>query len=156
MHSIANRSEWQHPIASCASGPVVEWFALVSAHPGQRRPDLTPGFDVLRIDEALEVRTRSLEAWQLQPGGYPGTAGASAYTFIPEYLLIAERDAATILVVDLRTGNRCGLIRQFDKVDNDDVTPTWKDTSTLLDELIDALATAPPSWAGNPPPRTDD
>ena len=116
-----------------------DWFALVAAaHSGPRWSNLIPGFDVLRIEEALEVRTRSLKAWQPQPGSYSATAGASAYTFIPEYLPIAERDA-TMLVVDLRTSNRRGLIRQFDKVDNDDETPTWNDLTTLLDELIDAL-----------------
>ena len=116
-----------------------DWFALVAAaHSGPRWPDLIPGFDVLSIEEALKVRTRTLEAWQPQPGSYPTTAGDSAYTFIPEYLPIAERDA-TMLVVDLRTSNRRGLIRQFDKVDNDDETPTWDDLTTLLDELIDAL-----------------
>lgn len=118
---------------------IADWFALVAAaHSGPRWPDLIPGFDVLSIEEALEVRARSLEAWQPQPGSYPTTAGVSAYTFIPEYLPIAERDA-TMLVVDLRTSNRRGLIRQFDKVDNDDDTSTWNDIATLLDELIDAL-----------------
>lgn len=116
-----------------------DWFALVAAaHSGPRWSDLIPGFDVLSIEEALEVRTRTLEAWQPQPGSYPTTAGVSAYTFIPEYLPIAERDA-TMLVVDLRTSKRRGLIREFDKVDNDDETPTWDDLATLLDELIDAL-----------------
>ncbi len=116
-----------------------DWFALVAAaHSGPRWSDLIPGFDVLNIEEALEVRTRTLEAWQPQPGSYPATAGVSAYTFIPEYLPIAERDA-TMLVVDLRTSSRRGLIREFDKVDNDDETSTWDDLTTLLDELIDAL-----------------
>ena len=118
---------------------IADWFALVAAaHSGPRWSDLIPGFDVLSIEGALEVRTRSLEAWQPQPGSYSATAGASAYTFIPEYLPIAERDA-TMLVVDLRTSNRRGLIREFDKVDNDDETSTWTDITTLLDELIDAL-----------------
>lgn len=118
---------------------IADWFALVSAaQAGPRWPDLVPGFDVLGIEEALEVRARSLEAWQPQPGSYSTTAGDSAYTFIPEYLPIAERDA-TMLVVDLRTSNRRGLIREFDKVDNDDETSTWNDIITVLDELIDAL-----------------
>ena len=107
-------------------------------HPGlpaRRRIHLRRSVRTLEgASAAARVRTRSLEAWQPQPGSY----SATAYTFIPEYLPIAERDA-TMLVVDLRTSNRRGLIREFDKVDNDDETPTWEDLATLLDELIDAL-----------------
>lgn len=119
--------------------PIAEWFALVSAaQPAPRWAELFPAFDVLRIDEALAVRARTLAAWQPQPGSYPTTAGDSAYTFIPEYLPIAERDG-TMLVADLRPGARRGLIREFDKVDNDDETATWNDMSDLLGELIEAL-----------------
>lgn len=130
-------------IASPPAG-LIDWFAIIHPLPDHRWYGLIPGYDVLDIDDAYRVRKQLLTAWDIgEAAAYPNIAGEPAYTFIPDYLPIAERDG-NLLVVDLRPGSRSGLIRLFDKVDADDDTPTWPELATLLNELATAIANHQP------------
>ncbi|SIR97942.1 SMI1/KNR4 family protein [Williamsia sterculiae] len=137
---VAETVEPDAPRSVVSMSPqLVNWFAILSGLDEPRWDGLIPGFDVLRVDEALATRRLLLEAWDIgEVTTYPETAGTPAYTFIPDYVPIAERDG-TALVVDCRPGDHAQQLRLFDKVDADDDTPTWASLPAFIDELIDAI-----------------
>lgn len=118
-----------------------DWFAIVHAVPSGRLDGLIPGYDVLSLDQALATRAMMIEAWDIgEAGPYGNVAGSPAYTFIPEYLPIAEQDGY-LLVMDLRPGALARMIRRFEKVDADDDTTWWLSVGDLLLDLTVAIET---------------
>lgn len=118
------------------------WLALIATHGSDRWYGVIPDFELLTIDEALAVRRQLLDIWE--PGDdYPKLAGQPAYTFVPEYLPIAERDG-NLLVVDTRPGDQSGMIRYFDRVDNDDETESWPSLTAFLTEVAAAIRAGEP------------
>lgn len=113
-----------------------DWFTITAVYPSRHWSLLIPTYDILTFDDALAVRQQLLDAWT--PTGWPPEAGNPAYTFITEYLPIAERDGY-LLVADLRPGKNRGQILEFDKVDADDGTPNWPSLRVLLHKLATAV-----------------
>lgn len=125
-----------------ASGDISHWFASMQSLPQSRVAGLIPGFDLLRSEEAEAVRTVLLDAWapgRVYPEPYPRDAGQPAYTYIPEYVPVAERDG-TALVVDTRSGPARGGVWLFQKVDADDTTTHWASLADLLADIGDAIS----------------
>ncbi|WP_207843926.1 hypothetical protein [Williamsia soli] len=118
------------------NGPLIEWFAILALTPTQK-PRILPSYDALTLDESIQTRQRMLDAWEPDDDTSP-TAGEAAYTFIPEFIPIAERDGY-VLFVDTRSGKKHGLVREFDKVDADDTPTTWRSLPRLLNELAVAI-----------------
>lgn len=115
---------------------LIEWFSVQAIYPPRHWSQIVPDYDPLTLDEALLIREQLLGAWQ--PGDHSDTAGDSTYTFIPAYMPIAERDGY-LLTVDLREGKKHGQVREFDKVDADDDTTTWRTLPRLLNNLAVAI-----------------
>lgn len=123
---------------------LVTWFAMMATSPAERVGDFLPGYDVLALDEALRVRTVMIAAWDHgEIGRYPTQAGQPAYSFVPEYFPVADRDGY-LLVADMRLGPFGGQIQAFDKVDADDDQATWLSIGDLLLDLIVAIETGAP------------
>ena len=117
---------------------LTQWFTTLSGYPDGRWTTLFPSYDLLTAEQSLHSRNTSLAAMSPSDTDYPSTAGEPAYTFIPEYIPIGDRDGY-LLVCDTRPGPRHGTILTFDKVDADDDATTWKSISHFLGDLADAL-----------------
>ncbi|MFZ2238996.1 MAG: hypothetical protein WAV90_05565 [Gordonia amarae] len=118
------------------TGEIEVWFGIMANHPPRRWDSVIPGYDSLTLDEAIDTRRLMLDVWE--PGDYPDEAGTPAYTFIPEYVPIAERDGCA-LVVDLREGKKRGQIVEFDKEGADDGTKRRRSLTRLLYEIAVAI-----------------
>lgn len=119
------------------------WFHLLTGYPDDRWTNLIPGYDLLTVEQSFEVRQLTLDAWEGNGADYPEQAGEPAYAYIPEYIPLAERDAY-MLVYDARPGPRHGMILEFDKVDADDDTTTWKSLTHFLGDLAFSLENRSP------------
>ena len=125
------------------------WFNLLTEYPDDRWTTLIPGYDLLTIEQSFDVRQRTLNAWVGIGADYPSQAGEPAYTYIPEYIPLAERDAY-LLVYDARPGPQHGMILEFEKVDADDDTTRWKSLTHFLGDLAFALENRTPFLSHTP------
>jgi hypothetical protein len=133
LHTV---SEAARTLSPTLPGPLIEWFAIHAIYPPRHWSQVIPDYDPLTLDEALKVRDQLLRAWE--PDTYPETAGEVAYTYIPAFLPVAERDGY-LLIADLREGRKRGQIIEFDKVDADDTPTTWRSLPRLLNDLSVAI-----------------
>ncbi|MFG1792183.1 hypothetical protein [Nocardia sp. NPDC049149] len=96
----------------------------------------------LWLDIATDLRQRHPEmASDFDPealGAMP--AGTPAGIFLPQFVPIADRDGAT-LVIDTRTGDLHGCIIEYTAEGSDDEGPLWISLAAMLTNLADSLET---------------
>lgn len=124
---------------------LAQWFDLVGTLDDDSRRSLVPGFDLLTTTQSAETRGMLLNAWESQFSDEqaPRTAAASAFCFISDFVVIAERDA-TLLVVDVREGELHGCVTRFDKVDADAAGPSFRSLGSMLHDVSVAISLRQP------------
>ncbi|WP_141718120.1 SMI1/KNR4 family protein [Nocardia altamirensis] len=125
---------------------------LFSRINGSELPIL-PEHDLLSLDRSNDIRQLWLDittdlrqrhpemAADFDPevlGAMP--AGTPAGIYLPQFVPIADRDGAT-LVVDTRPGDLHGCITEYTAEGSDDDGPLWTSLAAMLTNLADSLET---------------
>lgn len=102
------------------SNDIRQLWLDITADLRERHPEMAAGFD----PEAL--------------GAMP--AGTPAGIFLPQFVPIADRDGAT-LIVDTRPGDLTGCITEYTAEGSDDEGPLWVSLAAMLTNLADSYET---------------
>ncbi|WP_433664130.1 SMI1/KNR4 family protein [Nocardia sp. CA-128927] len=120
------------------------------AHANGSELPILPDHDLLSMDRSNDIRKLWLDIMvdlrerhpemaadfdQEALGAMP--AGTPAGIFLPQFVPIADRDGAT-LVVDTRPGDRTGCIIEYTAEGSDDEGPLWISLAAMLTNLADS------------------